>query len=448
VPPEISLRQFVHVANQADGTIRISRDQSKIVNKGTLGQWFANVISYIGKELGLGDGNRRQRQNDTVKSFRASLAAHYGIDVANKALEDTGRAHGNKEVRLTGATVREINGRALQAQKQNHTDNQLMRTQAEIGEGGGIYEALLRDKELVEKGLERNMRPEFVLEYHARLAQRCDFAGDFGRKALKMEDVEAIARQEMSRLLSLEGNGLLKEVAGHRENFEVALTQLSSLLIKPGTRQEVAETMERASQMLDLHLKAEGKGSLPQAERQKLMENMLAADMMRRVRKDQDEIDNLPSQELKRRLDNEDPPRNATSMRLNQMQGGALSPKSGLRVLYREAEKSGADNITSMIRATVGALGRTLGARGVSIENDIGRFTGKPTVTPPPMPEPEVSKQESLDRRQALEEEYGDNADLHDDLFGEHTSFGKLDRDRSGVEISDGGLPPLKHDDK
>src|SRR5687767_10073688 len=108
----ISLRQFQHIAKQdLEGDVRVSQDQDRLVNKGTLGQKIATLFSDVGRALGLGGGDSRaQRQQQALEGFQKSLISTYGQDIGDQVLQEAGLDVG--DVRLTGAKVLEVIDRA------------------------------------------------------------------------------------------------------------------------------------------------------------------------------------------------------------------------------------------------------------------------------------------------------------------------------------------------
>ncbi len=351
----ISLRQFQHIANQdLDGNVRLSREQDGLVNKGTLGQKIASFFSDIGQALGLiGDGNRAQRQESTLQGFSQALRGMYGNDIANQALQHHEIDPDSQVVPLTGRTIAQVIETAKQARDQ----------QIEIGKGMSVNQEAYQDvvddlreqfTPRVKQDLEsRRWEPtgdaiskglsEYENTFNTRLQDRCRMESDLFRNELTPREVLYHARQELSRMVSIEEKGV---------SFVVSINErdLKDQSIKLFTGDDKERALKGFVKAMN---RLEERGGLP-GEPEKFVRATFARDLSELINNGDEK----------------------TVKDLGKVQHELLQPNSVLMKAYHDESTDVDTRIT--IEGLVGAMARVMGPVTDSVQGDIDRIKKQP----------------------------------------------------------------------
>jgi hypothetical protein len=389
MPPELSLRQFQHVARQSEGgTVRLAEDsKSELVNKGTIGHKIASLFKGLGRLLGMTD-TRQERQTGALNGFANALKDHYGTEAGNFGLERTGlKTPGQKgelkaDIAMNGEDIQLAMQEAERKLREISKENDKLMER--LSPGGNLYAGLADDEQLKELGFDPDAGLPEDAEFESRLRERFRVASDGGRNFISPGDAKEIAKEELKTILSLSH----VELAEIKDARGVYLQAMDRLAVDSfgSTVEEVDKLLSDASKALDDRLKAEGR-HMTSEQREATMEQELLRVMRNRMAQGTD-IEPTNEQRLWNETMGRNSPKNTTEAdRLQDFQSDALSKKSPLRRACDnarkitssrapEGEKTEARRKISASKALMGALARAVGSRGQLRSSDVAIVTG------------------------------------------------------------------------
>jgi hypothetical protein len=199
---DISIQTFHARARQdLDGDIRLSKDDDTKLNLGTFGQrvasWFRDIKTFFGHI----DPTRAQRQQAAIDSFKESLKAFYGEEVAQQAIGAIGL--GTRVTQLTGRVVQQVidNAKALETANRLKNSSNLndLLPPAPGGQAPPEFQALV---ESLGNGVNLQALSERELqEYETRLRARVNVQ-DLG-KPIEKEWFKQVAGETLKQVRSL-----------------------------------------------------------------------------------------------------------------------------------------------------------------------------------------------------------------------------------------------------
>jgi hypothetical protein len=403
MPPEISLRHMVHVAEKnLGGDVEISgHDGGRVTNKGSIGTKIASLFSSIGRAFGAKD-TRAQRQQDTLDGFRNSLRMEYGNTIADKVLEKNSDAlHGG---RLSGRTVIKVISDANEAYRGGDPDFRHLRVEALARPGAKIYEEIRKDPDVRKTGFPATTH--IASEYEERVRDRCRDESDRFREPISEARLKQIAKEEAIGVMAVRDN--IDKIGKAREDYDKALAGFVEVATH-GSREDIARSLTKASHALDRHLLMQGKDGMSDIERQKKLETDMMVEVQKRIDKGANALRNISDRDRARMAANEEKISNKERDALIRLQSEAPDGKSKLRRLYLAGgniqrnpnlmpgqHRLGA-NAELMTKALVGALGRVFGSHRSSTESDMEHFGREPSggrPTPPPLRAPQQPRVE------------------------------------------------------
>jgi hypothetical protein len=370
----ISLRQFVHIAKQdGEGDVRLSRDEDRLVNKGSLGQKIATFFTNIGQALGLiGDEGRQDRQQEALEGFRKSLRDMYGSDIAKTAMLDNELPlYG--EGKLTGAKILGVVDRARELRDE------------QISRGRGMVENMIAEKKddydrLIMGAREELEKTKYPLsekneqEFMQRLQDRCLRESDLYGEELSPGKVLSFAEEEMQTLVD-ELKSSFRTTRLNEKDIEESSRRLLEGGLTPEQTQKAFDDINKAM----ARLRIDG------------ISNLKTPDDYRKFSQ------GFFARELSNLMKNEDGTINESKLKdLGKVQGELLKPGSVLSQNYRDPKEysyrdkenmknklTDKDFAQSVVEGMVSAMARIMGPVTDSLDGDLSRIRGGAKQDPP-----------------------------------------------------------------